>query len=94
MTSQPYQERHELLEQLDVESSNVKLVATFEDGQALFDVICERGLEGVVGKRLCDPYRPAEPAWIKTKNKSTRRFAEELAGATSERRRRRIAYRA
>jgi ATP-dependent DNA ligase len=63
-------------------------VATFEDRQALFDAICERGLEGVVAKRLRDPYRPGERTWIKTKNKSTPRFAEELAGATSIRIRR------
>jgi hypothetical protein len=37
-------------------------------------------------KRLRDPYRPGERTWIKTKDKSTPRFAEELAGATSGRR--------
>jgi ATP-dependent DNA ligase len=63
-----------------------RLVATFEDGQALFDVMCECGLEGVVAKRLRDPYRPGERTWIKTKNKSTPRFVDELAGAASIRR--------
>jgi hypothetical protein len=33
----------------------LRLVATFEGEEALFDVICERGLEGVVARRLCDP---------------------------------------
>jgi ATP-dependent DNA ligase len=62
------------------ENEQVRLVATFEDGRALFEVICERGLEGVDAKGLRDPCRPGERLWVKTKNKSTRRFAEELAG--------------
>jgi ATP-dependent DNA ligase len=52
----------------------------------LVDEICERGLESVVAKRLRDLYRPGERTWIKTKNRSTRRFAEETRGATSVRR--------
>jgi ATP-dependent DNA ligase len=80
--SQPYQERRELLEQLVAENERVRLVATFEDGQALFEAICDRGLEGVVAKRIRDAYRPGERTWVKTKNRSTRRFAEELAGVT------------
>jgi bifunctional non-homologous end joining protein LigD len=84
--SQPYSERRMLLEALDVECPGVQLVATFEDGLALFDVICERGLEGVVAKRLRDPYRPGERLWVKTKNRETSRFAEERARATAPRR--------
>jgi bifunctional non-homologous end joining protein LigD len=79
-TMLPYVKRRALLEEIDVEGPCVKLVATFEDGQALFDVVLERGLEGVVAKRERDPYRPGERAWVKTKNKETRRFAEELVG--------------
>jgi bifunctional non-homologous end joining protein LigD len=80
--AEPYSRRRELLEELEVERPGVvQLVATFEDGEALYRVICERGLVGVVAKRLRDPYRPGERRWIKTKNRQTRRFAEELAGA-------------
>jgi hypothetical protein len=42
--------------------------------------VCERGLEGVVAKRLRDPYRPGERVWVKTKNRATARFAEERDG--------------
>ena len=49
----------------------------FEDGEALFAAVCERGLEGVGAKRLHDPYRPGERQWVKTKNRATARFAEE-----------------
>ena len=46
----------------------------------LFPAGCERGLEGVVAKRLRDPYRPGERQWLKTKNRDTARFAEERDG--------------
>jgi bifunctional non-homologous end joining protein LigD len=78
-TARPYSARRALLEDLDIEREHVRLVATFEDGDALFGAVCERGLEGVVAKRLRDPYRPGERGWVKTKNRATRRFAEELA---------------
>jgi bifunctional non-homologous end joining protein LigD len=81
-TTLPYAERRRLLEQLYVEGPHVRLVATFEDGHALFEVVCERGLEGVVAKRTRDAYRPGERLWVKTKNRATRRFQEELAGVT------------
>ena len=59
-TMLPYAERRALLEELDLENQRVRLVATFEDGEALFAAVCARGLEGVVAKRLRDPYRPGE----------------------------------
>src|SRR5215218_4488876 len=77
VTSQPYSERRALLEALDLEGPRVRLVATFEDGEALFAAVCERGLEGVVAKRERDRYRPGERQWVKTKNRATPRFAEE-----------------
>lgn len=55
-------------------------MATFEDGEALFAAVCERGLEGVVAKRTAGTYRPGERVWVKTKNRATARFAEERDG--------------
>jgi bifunctional non-homologous end joining protein LigD len=80
VTASPYAERRALLEALDLEGPRVRLVATFEDGAALFAAVCERGLEGVVAKRERDPYRPGERQWVKTKNRATVRFAEERDG--------------
>lgn len=60
----------------------MRLVATFEDGEALCAAVCQRGLEGVVAKRLRDPYRPGERQWVKTKNRTTARFAEERHGVS------------
>ena len=79
-TMLPYSERRTLLEELDLECQRVQLVATFEDGKALFAAVCARGLEGVVAKRARDPYRPGDRAWVKTKNRATARFAEERDG--------------
>ena len=79
-TMQPYTERRALLEELDLENDRVRLVATFEDGEALFAAVCERGLEGVVAKRDRDPYRPGDRVWVKSKNRATARFAEEREG--------------
>ena len=76
-----YGERRALLEELLVKNQRVRLAATFEDGEALFAAVCDRGLEGVVAKRLCDTYRPGERAWVTTKNRATARFAEERARA-------------
>ena len=84
-TIQPYAERRAILEQLDPENERVKLVATFEDGEALFAAVCERGLEGVVAKRERDPYRPGHRSWVKTKNRATARFAEEREGVVRSR---------
>jgi bifunctional non-homologous end joining protein LigD len=90
-TMLPYVDRRALLEELGVEGPTAKLVATFEDGEALFRAVCERGLEGVVAKRERDRYRPGERLWVKTKDRATVRFAEELARAASGVRRRRTA---
>src|SRR3954447_12872383 len=70
VTLSPYADRRAPLEQLDVEGPRVRLVATFEDGEALFAAVCERGLEVVVAKRDRDPYRPGERQWVKTKNRA------------------------
>jgi len=41
------QQRRALLEELDFARLGLaQLLATFEDGQALFDVVCDRSLEG------------------------------------------------
>jgi ATP-dependent DNA ligase len=39
------------------------------------------GSKAVVAKREREPYRPGARLWVKTKNRATARFQEELAGA-------------
>jgi bifunctional non-homologous end joining protein LigD len=66
----PYSERRRLLEQVALPPAAV-VSDRFDDGAALFDVVRERGLEGVVAKRLDGRYLPGERAWVKTKNRET-----------------------
>jgi bifunctional non-homologous end joining protein LigD len=67
---QPLEARKQLVRELLPERS---IVAPHEGhvgrGRAIFDLCIERGLEGVVGKRLGSPYRPGERTsdWIKWK---------------------------
>jgi len=84
----PYLERHALLEELLVEGppALVEIVASFEDGLALWDAVVARGLEGLVAKRATEPYRPGARLWVKTKNRATARFQEERTGAQGRRR--------
>jgi bifunctional non-homologous end joining protein LigD len=84
-TRLPYRERRQLLETLELEGPHARVVEVFEDGEALFGAVCQCGVEGVVAKRDRDLYRPGERGWVKTKNRETARFAEELAGALRSR---------
>jgi len=67
------------LDELELESQQVRVVATFEDGEALFAAVCRRGHEGLVAKRLRDPYRSGERGWVKTKNRATARWRKIAA---------------
>jgi bifunctional non-homologous end joining protein LigD len=73
----PYEERRALLEELDLQGPAWHVPCAFEDGEALYEVACERGLEGVVAKRLTGRYGPGERRWIKTRNPGYRRPEEE-----------------
>jgi bifunctional non-homologous end joining protein LigD len=66
----PYRERRELLAGLSLHRRAVQ-APSFYEGAAGSDVMAaarQRGLEGVVAKRLTSPYRPGRrsPDWIKT----------------------------
>jgi bifunctional non-homologous end joining protein LigD len=51
---QPYRERREILELLTF-GNGCHVSPRFNDGAALWDSVCKRGLEGVVAKRDRDP---------------------------------------
>jgi bifunctional non-homologous end joining protein LigD len=67
----PYAERRTLLEQLDLNDRHWRTPQAFDDGDALWNAICEHELEGVVAKRRSSRYVPGERGWIKTKTAST-----------------------
>jgi ATP-dependent DNA ligase len=76
----PYAERRQLLEELDLVGRAWHTPAAFEDGEALYEVVCAHGLEGVVAKRLSSPYQPDGRGWMKTKNPAYWRLEEERQG--------------
>jgi bifunctional non-homologous end joining protein LigD len=41
-----------------------------EQGEALFELACERDLEGIVAKRQGDPYLPEHATWLKIRNRN------------------------
>jgi bifunctional non-homologous end joining protein LigD len=86
-----YRERRELLGTLSLGDGPWFIAETFDDGEALFEAVCDQGMEGIVAKRRSQRYRPGDRAWIKTKNKGVlalRRgvgVAAAVAGAASPR---------
>jgi bifunctional non-homologous end joining protein LigD len=83
----PYSERRALLEQLNLNDSEWRTPQAFDDGDALWNAICEHELEGVVAKRRSSRYVPGERGWIKTKNRDYWRYELEREGAIRSRQR-------
>jgi bifunctional non-homologous end joining protein LigD len=82
-TGLPLQERKaELRELLDSRVKNVAYSESFDDGDALFQAARERGLEGVVAKRLDSAYREGRRTrdWLKVKAEHREEFV--VAGYT------------
>jgi bifunctional non-homologous end joining protein LigD len=70
LCSLPLEKRKELLEEIVVVSHNVHVSpAVPEEGIALSKAAAERGLEGIVAKKLGCPYRPGKRVrdWLKVK---------------------------
>jgi bifunctional non-homologous end joining protein LigD len=66
-----YEERRSRLEALELEGPNWQTPSYHRgEGKALLDASRERGLEGIVAKRLDSPYLPGKrtTAWVKVKN--------------------------
>ena len=67
--SNPLRERRTLLEELELSGPAWHTPPWFTDGEALWEVVCEQGLEGVVAKGLDSLYRPGERrGWLKVNN--------------------------
>jgi len=86
-THMPFQWRRQLLQGLEPHDRHWQTSAVFDDGEALFTVAREQGLEGVVAKRLRDPYRPCERGWVKVKNRAYWRWELEREAAIRSRER-------
>lgn len=57
VTREPYVERRRILEELALDGLQWKTPEAFEDGQALWEAVCEHELEGVVAR--ASGYRPS-----------------------------------
>jgi len=80
----PYTDRRKLLTALDLEGERWQVPAHHVgDGQAMLDAARERGLEGVMAKRLDSVYEPGRRSrsWVKVK---TRRRQEFVVGGWLE----------
>ena len=76
----PYEARRDALAGLGFDGPSWQAPANhLGDGEAFFDAVRARGLEGVVAKRLGSPYRPGRRSndWVKVQN---RRRQELLIG--------------
>jgi ATP-dependent DNA ligase len=82
---EPYSERRRILSTLKLDGPRWRTPEAFDDGEALWEAVCEHELEGVVAKRRSGRYIPAERAWIKTKNRAYWRYELEREGAFKSR---------
>lgn len=76
-TALPYGERRRLLESLELEGPYWQTPSVFTgDARAIFAAVQERGLEGLVCKRLDSPYEPGRrsPNWRKVKARTAQEF--------------------
>jgi bifunctional non-homologous end joining protein LigD len=85
----PYLERRAILESLSF-CPGVQVCPRFDDGQALWSAVRELRLEGVVAKRLSEPYPSGrEVVGIKRQNPAWPRYAAEREAAVRDRQRKR-----
>ncbi|MBX9244685.1 DNA ligase [Actinotalea ferrariae] len=72
----PFSERRATLERLELPAC-AQLSPVYPDGDALWQVTREHGLEGVVAKRLTSTYQPGRRSsdWIKAAHRATRTAA-------------------
>ena len=81
-----HMQRRVTLEALELDGRTWTTPDTFNDGEALWEAVCERGLGGVVAKPMRSLYRPGKRGWIKMKNPDYWRRESEMATIRSARR--------
>jgi bifunctional non-homologous end joining protein LigD len=67
---EPYWKRREILESLVLVGSHWITTPSFSDGEALWTVVEDQDLEGLVAKPLGSIYKPGERGWLKVKNRA------------------------
>jgi bifunctional non-homologous end joining protein LigD len=74
---EPYWKRREILETLDLVGSHWITTPSFDDGEALWTVVADEDLYGLVAKPLGSTYKPNERGWLKVKNKAYWKYEVE-----------------
>lgn len=87
----PYRARRGQLEELGG-GMGWQVAEAYEDGEALWRRVCERGLEGVVAKRLGGAYQPGRRGWVKVKNQDYWRYPLEVEAMMRSRHRDRVGH--
>jgi bifunctional non-homologous end joining protein LigD len=67
---EPCWRRREILDSLELAGPCWSTVPAFDDGAALWQVVCAQEMEGVVAKPRTGIYRPGERRWLKVKNRA------------------------
>lgn len=70
LNGRPWMERNEILNEVVTPTPNIQLVESHDDGESLFQVIKQHGMEGIVSKRKDSLYLMGEKKdfWLKKKN--------------------------
>jgi bifunctional non-homologous end joining protein LigD len=93
VTYRHFDERRDLLVSLGLDAPGWTTSETFQDGQALYDAVCQQGLEGVVAKKHAQAYKSGQRAWVKIKNPNYWRRESEIEGVQRSAERRMRAHR-
>jgi bifunctional non-homologous end joining protein LigD len=83
----PYRERRTILDALELPTV-ARVLDSYDDGPCLFEAVCRSGFEGVVAKRLSDPYRSG-----RRRTRRRHECAPDLQPGDSRRRVRRLTSR-
>ena len=75
-----YRDRRRRLEALEFTGPAWTTTPVTSDGAMLWEWVCERGMEGVVSKRVVS-HPPGQRRWLKTKNREYWRYPIEVAAA-------------
>jgi bifunctional non-homologous end joining protein LigD len=85
---EPYWRRRAILDSLELAGPCWSTVPAFDDGAALWQVVCAQQMEGVVAKPRNGTYRPGERGWLKVKNRTYWKYELEREAAIEGRMRR------
>ena len=85
VASRPYAQRRVVLDGLQLDGPQWRTPEAFDDGEALWEAVCEHELEGLVAKPRRSRYVSGERGWVKIKNRAYWRYEMERESALKAR---------